>query len=140
MSRIQVKNLPRLKLSNLLRRRKMTLRQLLDEFGITTYDSLIERCNRMGVAPPDENEFLAVAPVPVNNPSEGVFVIEIVATEEQIQQQQQNIQESLQELDQGIRKDINSVLKVQDNEAVSLETAQKKQKKKKDDLQGKINE
>lgn len=138
MSRIQVKNLPRLKLSNLLRRRKMTLRQLLDEFGITTYDSLIERCNRMGVAPPDENEFLAVAPVPVNNPSEGVFVIEIVATEEQIQQQ--NIQESLQELDQGIRKDINSVLKVQDNEAVSLETAQKKQKKKKDDLQGKINE
>lgn len=116
----------------------MTLRQLLDEFGITTYDSLIERCNRMGVAPPDENEFLAVAPVPVNNPSEGVFVIEIVATEEQIQQQ--NIQESLQELDQGIRKDINSVLKVQDNEAVSLETAQKKQKKKKDDLQGKINE
>lgn len=136
MSRIQVKNLPRLKLSNLLRRRKMTLRQLLDEFGITTYDSLIERCNRMGVAPPDENEFLAVAPIPVNNPSEGVFVVEVEATE----QQKQNIQESIQEIDQGIFEDIDTFLSVKDDVVLVPETSQKKQKKKKDDLQGKINE
>lgn len=136
MSRIQVKNLPRLKLSNLLRRRKMTLRQLLDEFGITTYDSLIERCNRMGVAPPTEDEFLVVAPIPVNNPSEGVFVVEVEATE----QQKQNIQESIQEIDQGIFEDIDTFLSVKDDVVLVPETSQKKQKKKKDDLQGKINE
>lgn len=131
MSRIQVKNLPHLKLSDLLRRRKMTLRQLLDEFGITTYDGLIERCNRMGVAPPPVEDFLKIAPEPVNNPSEGVFVIEIAATEQQ--------KESIQELDQAIYEDMTSILKVQD-ETGAPEEAQKKLKKKKDNQSGKINE
>ena len=130
MSRIQVKNLPRLKLSDLLRRRKMTLRQLLDEFGITTYDSLIERCNRMGVAPPTENEFLVVAPSPVNNPSEGVFVIEIEATAEQAAIETLNV--AIQ-LDDQVESEISV-------ETEEFRTSQKKQKKKKEEPQGKINE
>ena len=130
MSRIQVKNLPRLKLSDLLRRRKMTLRQLLDEFGITTYDSLIERCNRMGVAPPTENEFSVVAPSPVNNPSEGVFVIEIEATAEQAAIETLNV--AIQ-LDDQVESEISV-------ETEEFRTSQKKQKKKKEEPQGKINE
>mgnify|MGYP001587424083 CR=1 FL=1 len=69
--------MPRLRLADLLRRRKMTLRRLLDEFGITTYEGLVIRCNRMGVSPPDEKEFrIAFPDPPVNNPPEGVVVLE----------------------------------------------------------------
>jgi hypothetical protein len=76
MSRIYVKNLPRLKLSDLLRRRKMTLRALLDELGITTYEGLVARCERMGVLEPTREEFLVVMPEVVNSPPEGVIVLE----------------------------------------------------------------
>ena len=75
--RVVVKNMPKLKLSDLLRRRKMTLRALLDEFGITTYGGLLVRCERMGCAPPTEAEFKVAYPdKPVNSPQEGVVVLE----------------------------------------------------------------
>lgn len=72
--------MPKLKLVELLRRRKMSLRQLLDEFGITTYDGLLARCNRLGVMPPEELEFKQAMPqnILVNNPSEGVVVSDLV--------------------------------------------------------------
>lgn len=77
MTRMTLKNMPRLKLADLLRRRKMTLRQLLDEFGITTYGGLVVRCDRMGCAPPPEEDFRAAYPdKPVNSPQEGVVVLE----------------------------------------------------------------
>lgn len=81
MSIIKVKNLPRLKLSDLLRRRKMTLKSFLDEFGITTYEGLKNRCDRMGVAPPEQLEFEKIfgssAPaITINNPTEGILVVE----------------------------------------------------------------
>jgi len=76
--RVVVKNMPKLKLSDLLRRRKMTLRALLDEFGITTYGGLLVRCERMGCAPPTEAEFKVAYPTGpiVNSPQEGVVVLE----------------------------------------------------------------
>lgn len=74
--RMVLKNQPRLKLSDLLRRRKMTLQQMLSEHGITTYETLTIRCDRMGVVPPTEQEFRAVVKVPVNNPQQGVVVLE----------------------------------------------------------------
>jgi hypothetical protein len=77
MSIIKLKNLPKIKLADLLRRRKLTLRQFLNEFGITTYESLVLRCERMGVGAPDEKEFIALNLVAVSNPSEGVVVIEV---------------------------------------------------------------
>lgn len=77
MSRVTLKNMPRLKLVDLLRRRKMTLRQLLDEFGITTYAGLVARCERMGCAAPPESDFKVAYPdKPVNSPQEGVVVLE----------------------------------------------------------------
>ena len=78
MSRIKVKNLPKLKLTDLLRRRKTTLERHLKEFGIITYESLIDKCNRMGVDPPTLDEFLKTNPNPpiINSPAEGVVVLE----------------------------------------------------------------
>lgn len=76
MALIKVKNLPRLKLADLLRRRKMSLPQLLSGFGITTYAGLVNHCNRIGVLPPSESEFKVASPnPPVNNPQEGVVVL-----------------------------------------------------------------
>jgi hypothetical protein len=74
--KVQLKNMPRLKLADLLRRRKMTLGQFLAEHGITTYGGLSNRCDSMGVTPPTEAEFDACAPPKVNNPQEGVVVLE----------------------------------------------------------------
>jgi hypothetical protein len=80
--RMVLKNQPRLKLSDLLRRRRLTLKQMMAEHGITTYASLSIRCQRMGVTPPDENDFHALVGVPtiappvVSNPQEGVVVLE----------------------------------------------------------------
>lgn len=71
--------MPRLKLADLLRRRKMSLVQLLGEFGITTYAGLVVRCERLGVMPPSEDDFTSAfvdRSKPVNNPQEGVVVVE----------------------------------------------------------------
>jgi hypothetical protein len=77
--RYELKNQPRLKLVDLLRRRKMTLKQLLDEFGISTYEALHIRCERMGVTAPTHDEFDVVMPPTrawVNSATEGVVVVE----------------------------------------------------------------
>jgi hypothetical protein len=80
MGQITLKNSPKLRLFDLLRRRKMTLVQFMSEFGITTFDGLKNRCNRMGVDPPTHDEFNSlVTPTIekiVNNPQEGVVVLE----------------------------------------------------------------
>lgn len=72
------KNLPRLRLTDLLRRRKMTLRQFIDELGLTTWSALQLRCERMGIVEPTQAEFdVAMPPINrVNSPQEGVIVLE----------------------------------------------------------------
>jgi len=75
--KIVLKNTPKLKLIDLLRRRKMSLKTLCTEFGITTYEGLVIRCNRMGVAEVPEEEFnAAVGTLRVTSPTEGVVVLE----------------------------------------------------------------
>lgn len=76
--RITVKNQPKLQLADLLKRRKMSLLQFITEHAITTYDGLCSRCERMGVAPPTDDEYRTGVPSPivVNNPQEGVVVVE----------------------------------------------------------------
>lgn len=77
MTKVVVKNMPKLKLGDLLRRRKMTLKHLLSELGITTYEGLVIRCERMGVSPPSVDEFkVAFDTGPVNSPTEGIVVLE----------------------------------------------------------------
>ena len=55
----------------------MGLKQFIDEYGISTYEGLMNRCDRMGVASPSEADFKEAFPSPpVNNPIEGVVVVE----------------------------------------------------------------
>lgn len=79
MTKVKLRNMPRLSLGDVLRRRKMTLKQFIGEFGITTYVSLNSLCDRMGCAPPSVEEFDAIcAPIKhvVNSPQEGIIVLE----------------------------------------------------------------
>jgi hypothetical protein len=73
-----MKNEPRLKLSDLLRRRKSSLAQFVGEQAITTYDGLVIKCSRLGVAPPTEHEAKLVFPTiaVTNSPQDGVIVVE----------------------------------------------------------------
>ncbi len=72
------KNLPKLKLIDVLKRRKTSLRQFLTEFSITTYGGLFDQCQRMGIVAPTQQQFDDVVPpmTHVNSPQEGVVVLE----------------------------------------------------------------
>jgi len=74
--RYEPKHQPRLKLSDLIRRRKTTLKQMLNDRGVTTYTALVTWCERIGVVPPTEAEFREAIPAPINSPQEGVVVLE----------------------------------------------------------------
>lgn len=76
MTKSTIKNLPALKLTDLIRRRRLSLKQFVDQFGITTYQALEDRSSRMGVVPPTLDEWNVVAPEAVNSPTEGVVVLE----------------------------------------------------------------
>jgi hypothetical protein len=75
MSIVRLKNLPGLKLTDLLRRKKKTLEKFINEFGITTYESLLSRCDRIGVLPPPVEDFEEIVTRPVSSPMEGVVVL-----------------------------------------------------------------
>lgn len=75
MSIVRLKNLPGLKLTDLLRRRKKTLEKFINEFGITTYESLLSRCERIGVVPPSVEDFEEIVTRPVTSPTEGIVVL-----------------------------------------------------------------
>lgn len=83
--RLKNKNLPKLTLVNLLRRRKTDLKQFLEDSGIVAYESLKIRCSSLGVSPPTPEEFKEAgggAEVPVvSSPTEGVVVVETKLTD-----------------------------------------------------------
>ena len=76
MSKIIVKNLTPLKLTDLLKRRKKNLEEFLNESGITTYESLKERCSRMGVQAPHLSEWESIRVDFITSPTEGIIVLD----------------------------------------------------------------
>lgn len=77
--KIQLKNLPQLTLNGLLKRRKMSLKNFMNEFGISSYEGLNLHCKSLGVQAPSMDDFKLVYPdvsTFVNSPSEGVVVVE----------------------------------------------------------------
>lgn len=78
----QLKNMPQLRLHDLLRRRKTTLIRFLEESGIVNYVGLVTKCNDIGVAPPSEEEYAATCPPTVSSPADGVIVIAPVEVEQ----------------------------------------------------------
>ena len=77
--RLQKKSLSRVALTDLLRRRRSSLQNFLEETGIVTYELLIERCASIGVIPPTEEDFRKVRGNPVlhnlSSPTEGIVVL-----------------------------------------------------------------
>lgn len=72
---------PNITLENLLRRRKTNLARFIEATGVTTYELLLERCTRMGVAPPKRETFeTLVPPTSCSSPTEGVIVLETPPT------------------------------------------------------------
>jgi hypothetical protein len=73
----------KLRLADLLRRRRTTLKAFMDELGLTTHSGLCLYCARLGVQPPSSEEFYAVFPaVPqANSAAEGVVVLSPPADE-----------------------------------------------------------
>lgn len=80
MTRIKLQNVPRLKLTDLIRRRKSTLSVYMRERGIVTHQGLTEECARIGVATPTLEEFDAAKfearLMDVNSPREGVVILD----------------------------------------------------------------
>lgn len=81
---VTLKNLPRLRLADLLRRRKMTLAQFVQESGIHAYGALTQRCDALGVQPPSEEEYTCVVPVKVSSQQDGVVVLEPIPVFDEI--------------------------------------------------------
>lgn len=67
---------PKLRLHDLLRKRKLTFAAWLAESNVSTYSELVRWCQLVGVAPPEEREWLALRPVAVSAPADGVVVLE----------------------------------------------------------------
>lgn len=64
-----------IRLEDLLRRRKSSLKQFLKDRGITTYEGLDSTCKRLGVLTPQQSSFTECVDRYVSNPAAGVVVI-----------------------------------------------------------------
>lgn len=78
--RLLKKNISRVTLNDLLRRKRTTLSKFIKDNGIVTYDLLVNRCNSMGVVSPTEEEFNTITGndklYSVSSPTEGVVVLD----------------------------------------------------------------
>lgn len=70
-----LKNLPRLTLHDILRRRRSTLENFVKDSGVQTFERLVILCNKIGVVPPPEEEYNALYPRTVNSQQDGVIVV-----------------------------------------------------------------
>jgi hypothetical protein len=77
--RLQKKSISKVSLTDLLRRRKTTLSNFLEETGIVTYELLVERCSSSGVLAPSLADFLSARGSSnlhtTSSPTEGVVVL-----------------------------------------------------------------
>lgn len=70
-----VKNVPKIKLIDLLRKRKLTLHKFVTDAGISCYTSLLERCHTLGVLPPTEVEYTSLFPITVTSQDDGIIIV-----------------------------------------------------------------
>jgi hypothetical protein len=80
--RLHERSLSKVSLTDILRRRKKSLREFLLENGIVTYETLTTRCSSMGVLPPSIASFneaagkTSEAQFMASSPTEGVVVLD----------------------------------------------------------------
>ena len=66
--RIRLPPQPKLRLVDLLRRRRMTLQDWFRENVVNTYDDLLAWCQLVGVSPPSTDEWTEMKPTPASKP------------------------------------------------------------------------
>lgn len=76
MAIIKLRNTSKLRLTDLLRKRRLDLKKYVEELGIVTYESLVSRCDRMGLAAPTREEFNKLGVQVASSPSEGIVILE----------------------------------------------------------------
>jgi hypothetical protein len=77
MSNYVLKGIPPIKLTSLLKKKRILLKNYLKDVGISSYQTLLKKCEKMGVLPPEEKEFLeATEGKIVSSPQEGIIVVE----------------------------------------------------------------
>jgi len=81
--RLHQKSISKVSLLSVLKRRKSSLKTFLQETGIITYELLKNRCDSMGVIPPEELDFLEAVGVTsvdalrnISSPTEGLIVLD----------------------------------------------------------------
>ena len=77
MSRVKLKNKPKLTLAYVLRRRKISLTQFVQDSGVQSYAGFSKLCLDMGIAPHTEEEYnREVKPKLVTSQQDGIVVLE----------------------------------------------------------------
>ena len=76
MSNYRIKGLPPIKLQDLLKKRRMPLKDFLKNTGIATYPTLLQHCESIGVSPPSEEDFKLALGEPVSSPQEGFIILD----------------------------------------------------------------
>jgi len=76
MSKYRIQNLPLIKLTDLLKKRKSNLKMFLKNMGIATYTTLEQKCKKMGVSPPSEKDFKDALGEKISSPQEGIVVLD----------------------------------------------------------------
>lgn len=76
MSNVILKNQPKVTLEQVLKRRKVTLKEYVKDVGVQTYGGLVALCARLGVTPPGEEKYMGeINPPLVTSQQDGVVVI-----------------------------------------------------------------
>lgn len=123
---VTLKNLPRLHLADLLRRRKTTLTAFIQEAGIQAYGALVERCAALGVQPPTEAEYTVIVPERVSSQQDGVIVVDPFPVIDEFTGKE--IDPDVEPIEPGVKV----IIDAETESSEPTVDTQKKQKKKKD--------
>jgi hypothetical protein len=76
MANYRIKGLPPIRLVDLLKKRKTNLKEFIKNSGIASCQTLLLKCNKMGVSAPNESDFNSALGKVVSSPQEGVIVLD----------------------------------------------------------------
>ena len=76
MVQFRVRGLPPIRLQDLLKKRRTNLKAFVKNTGIATYATLQQKCNKLGVSSPTEDEFNEALGETISSPQEGIIVLD----------------------------------------------------------------
>lgn len=129
-----------IKLEDLLRRRKSSLKDFINERGITTYEELDSTCKRLGVLTPSQKLFLDCIKSYISNPTAGVVIVHPAVVlnentgnpEKEIEDKFENFSPQLSITDVSDNGEVSIILKKAEFVSTQQETTKKRKKRKND--------